>query len=228
MAIAELVLEFLWVLLSWPVIVLALGTCFLVRFKEPIAALLDRIATIRFPGDGELLLPQASMNVLAASRAEVVVEAVGQAAGTGVVQAVGEAVTPQEVPVGGAPDVADGQRRRSERENPTLWEYRFLNYFLVARTQILLYWLANRQPTMIRTFDSWVMGSVRNPVERTAMLGALLNHHLIDIDDELITVTPKGREYLTWRGPLREFLADRQPAVNTPLPPAPPPDNAAG
>jgi hypothetical protein len=53
------------------------------------------------------------------------------------------------------------------------------------------------------------MVSVPNPVERLAILDALRNHHLIDIVGDIITVTPKGREYIQWRGPVAEFLRKR-------------------
>jgi hypothetical protein len=221
MSIAQLVLEFLKVLLSWPAIVLALGILFLIRFKDPVNALLHRISALKLPGGSELLLPQATMNVLAGTaHAEIRVEAVGQAPGQGGAHGVGDALVPAQ-PTGNGPPDAAAERLRNERERAYLWEYRFLNYFLAPRTQIVLEWLANRQPTTYATYDTWVMGTVADPVERNAMIDALRSHHLVDIDQELMRVTEKGREYIEWRGPLNQFLRGRFGSPPPATPPAP-------
>jgi len=217
MEIAKLVLEYIRVLLSWPVVVLALGLFFLVKFKEPITALIGRIAAIKLPGGGELLLPQTIHNELVA---QAKVEATMTATlGPTTAEATGQ--------VSGAPDDGAAQRLRSERERAALWEYRFLNYFLVPRTHVVLDWLANRQPTSYGTYDAWIMRYVPNPLERQAMINALRNHHLIHVNGDMISVTEKGHEYIEWRGPARRFLADTLPPVEPPsstLPPVPPPE----
>ena len=53
MEIANLVLEYLRVILSWPPLVIAALICFLVSQREPITRLIDRIRGLSFPG-GEL------------------------------------------------------------------------------------------------------------------------------------------------------------------------------
>jgi hypothetical protein len=202
----QMVLEYLRVFLSWPAVVLALGVFFLMRFKEPVKALIDRAASIKLPGGSELMFPQTTLNALNARTAD---ETEAAPLGVGVEQ-VQIAVNDQQPDVP-APEVAAlEQRLRSERERAYLWEYRFLNYYLAPGTQIVLEWLASREPTNFATYDNWIMNQVRNPVERFAMIEALRNHHLLRVDDTgLMSVTPKAREYMEWRGPLSEFLSAR-------------------
>ncbi len=91
---------------------------------------------------------------------------------------------------------------RSERATAILWEYRFLNFYLARITQLVLGNLAERPPISVRQLDAELMAIVRDPVERKAILDALTTHHLVSTTGDLIEITPKGREYLQWRGPL--------------------------
>ncbi len=91
----------------------------------------------------------------------------------------------------------------AQREAAYLWEYRFLNLFLVRVTQEVLEWLAMRStPATYETYDVWLSDRVTDPQERQVILNALRNHHLVHVNDTLIQVTPKGHEYRQWRGPL--------------------------
>ena len=58
MQIAEMVLGYLRVLLTGPLIAGAVATGFLVMFREPIRGVISRIASIKLPGGGELATPQ--------------------------------------------------------------------------------------------------------------------------------------------------------------------------
>lgn len=91
----------------------------------------------------------------------------------------------------------------AERARAYLWEYKYLNYYLVRSTQVVLDWLV-KQPQRITFsyFDSYWNTLLPDPRERIAIIQALENHHLISIEKELITVTEKGKEYHSWRGPL--------------------------
>ena len=174
MDIARLVLEYFRVIASWPVAILVLGVVVLVKFKIPITALIDRIASIRLPGGSELMTPQPA-----------------------------PIATDQDSPT------ADAAALASERERGYLWEYRYLNQFLVPATQTVLDWLTNRpSPPSYATYDSWLLPVVPNPSERGAIINALSTHHLIQLDhNQLISVTQKGLEYLQFRGPLNYIVA---------------------
>jgi hypothetical protein len=114
--IAELILEYLRVIVSWPVAITALGPVFFVKFQTPISAVIHRIASIRV-GGGELLTAQVATNVTDALPPPPPCEPVPEAAA-----GQGEAGEAED----GAEDIAE-QRFRSERERATLWEYRYLN-----------------------------------------------------------------------------------------------------
>ena len=84
-----------------------------------------------------------------------------------------------------------------------MWEYRYLNYYLVPATQRVLEWLASLNTrTSYSFFDTLWMPAIPSAEERRAIINALETHHLIQFQGELIEVTPKGREYIQWRGPL--------------------------
>lgn len=95
---------------------------------------------------------------------------------------------------------------QAERARAAFWEYRYLGYFLVRNTQAALDWLASLQAkATLHLFDT--VSHSFPPKEREAILEALELHRLIAIDHSsgLIEVTPKGREYLQWRGPLPQL-----------------------
>ena len=53
-------------------------------------------------------------------------------------------------------------------------------------------------------FDTVWMPAIPSPEERNAIINALQAHYLIQIENGLIEVSPKGREYIEWRGELPE------------------------
>lgn len=94
------------------------------------------------------------------------------------------------------------------RQQATFWEYRYLNYFLVNRTQQALNWLIDRQrqgkSTTYQYYDAELAARVVAPAERAAVLQALEAHTLIKVDNGLLVVTEKGFDYASWRGPIPE------------------------
>jgi hypothetical protein len=193
MKIAELILAYLKVLLSAPVMAGATAIAVAALFRAEFRALIGRIAHVKFGGGEILTMPQIQpvadlpekkqSSTLGASEPDV-----GLPAGITLPSAEAERVE---------------QMLRSARSTAYLWEYRYLNHFLVRRTQALLTWLAGRPPLLVAQLDAELQPIVDRAIERNAMVDALQTHHLVDIDrNGLITVTPKGREYLEWRGPL--------------------------
>ena len=92
------------------------------------------------------------------------------------------------------------------RQRSLFWEYKFLNMFLVYRTQWMLGWLidqqAKGQQTPLASFDAELAGQRVEMDERVAVLQALEAHLLVTRDNDLIRVTDKGLDYARWRGPL--------------------------
>lgn len=196
MTVARLVLEYLGVLLSAPPVAAVIIITFLVLFRAQIAALIARIARIKLPGGGELFTSQQNRST---ERAERRAPDVPEESTVDI---------PEEVRL--TPDQAQRieQLIRSERANAYLWEYRYLNYFLVRQTQGVLDWLATfDRPVSYRLIDSQLQTWIPDANERNAIFQALTNHHLIQVQGELMEVTPKGREYIEWRGPLPSLHA---------------------
>jgi hypothetical protein len=88
----------------------------------------------------------------------------------------------------------------TERSRAYFWEYSYLNLYLVARTQQVLDWIAAlTTPLSIDLFDSMWMPFIPEISERKAIISALERHYLIAIESRLISITPKGHEYIEWR-----------------------------
>lgn len=192
MEIAKLVLEYLKVVLGAPVIVGAVAMTFLYLFRGEIRALIYRIWRIRFPG-GELFASQQER-----AQADIAPKGQPPAAPRG-----------QQVQLPATFTLTPEQAQQvvpliqSERANAALWEYRYLNYFLARSTQLVLDWLGTlQQPISANLIDSHLQAFIIDAQERMAILTALQNHHLITMENNLVQITPKGREYLQWRGPL--------------------------
>ena len=192
METTKLVLEFLKVLLSPQVIAGIAVLVFFGVFREDIRALMRRIAKIRLPGGSEISTSQAERTSEAAPpRKDPPVSAEEQ-----VPLPQNLMLTPDQV-------VQVRQVLQAERARAYLWEYRYLNHFLVRHTQIVLDWLASLKdrPTY-SLYDTVWLPAIPSADERRAVIDALSTHHLVQFQGDLIEVTPKGREYTQWRRPL--------------------------
>jgi len=186
---AQLVLEYLKVLLSPQVVAGAVTFTVLFYFRNQIRAVFDRIK-IKFPGGTELSTSQATT------------------------------IDGTEKPLPNPPkDVSANlplppnlnqqqlkqveELLQAERVRSYLWEYRYLNYFLAFHTQHVLDWIASLSSrTTFMLFDTIWLPAIPSAEERRAVITALQAHSLIQIENELIVITPKGREYIQWRGAL--------------------------
>ena len=189
--LAQLVLEYLRVLLTAPFLISVVVVFFIWRFTEDIKALLLRVAKIKLPGGTEVNTPQSSRIVEEESKSPP--ETIGIA-----IQGIPSGLTPEQ-------EQAVKQLIRSHIANAYLWEYRYLSYFLARGTQETLDWLIGlTQPTTYAFYDSVFLPIIPSANERQAIITALQMHHLVMHDEvsNVITVTPKGREYQEWRGVL--------------------------
>lgn len=132
MEIAKLVLEYAKILLSTQIV--AGGTAVIVAllFRVEIRSLIGRIAQLKF-GGGEIFTSQQMQ-----TQAEKAIPA-----GT---SPLGSTEPDVQLPPGVSLAPAEAERiaqlLRSARSTAHLWEYRFLNLFLVRSTQAVLTWLA--------------------------------------------------------------------------------------
>jgi len=194
MEIANLVLEFMKVFLSPQVVGGVAAVTFFLLFREDIKALMCRIATIKLPGGGELSTSQAerTSELFVSSKTETR-PPIGNA----------NVVLPKNITLTSEQAKQIGEVLQAERVRAFLWEYRYLNYFLVPSTQHVFDWLATlKDRTTYVLYDAFWMPVIPSAAERKAIVSALEAHQLIFFSGDLIEVTPKGREYLGWRGPL--------------------------
>ncbi len=194
---AVVVLEFAKIILAWPVVTCILGITFVRTFRPQIATLLEKPFKVKRPGGGASFGSQART-----SQAELPASSSAPA-----VPSAGTAV---ELPQNLSPTSQEGidvvHLVQSERANAALWEYRYLNLFLVRGTQMVLDWLATLSNGIsVSFFDSQLQAFIPHANERFAILNALQRHHLVSMQNDMIRVTDKGNEYLRWRGPLPEL-----------------------
>ncbi len=195
MSRAELVLEYLTVLLSGPPVVAVTVFVLVCVFREDIKDLLGRVARIKFPG-GELSTQAAREEQSGEEKAPPSVKA-------------SAADLPKGVTLTHEDQGRIVQLVQAQRAQATLWEYRYLGYYLVPGTQRVLDWLAGLpQATSIGAFDAFWSTIIPTGRERVAIMGALEQHHLVQRTGELVEVTPRGHEYIQWRGPLELPSAD--------------------
>jgi hypothetical protein len=185
---SQFVLEILKLVLSPQVVVGVCVLAFVLWFRSEVRALMSRIARIRL-GAAEFDTPQAQR----LERSDVAPPA----------QLTLSLASGGEKPEDASDAATLRLRLDTERARAALWEYRYLNYFLARATQVVLDWLASLQVRTTKSmYDSYWLPLIASADEREAIMIALQAHHLIQIKDDVIEVTPKGREYITWRGPL--------------------------
>lgn len=186
MGIGSIVLEYLKVLLTGPVIGGAVALTFIVMFRQPIKSLIARIASIKIPGGAELLTPQQPPEGSADKTPHV-------------------PVSQDEPPLLPAslsdPELEQIQEvLNAERARAYVWEYRYLNLFLVPATVLVLEWFASLTVRItIGMYDAFWSTTVREAEQRTTILSVLESHRLVQRDGDIVAITEKGREYLEWK-----------------------------
>lgn len=177
-----MILEYLKVILSVQMVVAVTVVLFIKVYKSEIKSLLERL--VKLPGGIELSTPQ-----LAKSSTEQPLEDKSS------MEPQSSSVTPQNDQVETLTSLY-----KAERSRAYYWEYSYLNYYLAVNTQRVLDWIAAwTSPLSTDLFNTLWMPFVTDIKERQAIINALETHNLIEINNNLITITPKGREYLAWQ-----------------------------
>lgn len=189
MADWKLIHEYVQTLLSAPVIGGIVLLVLLCMFRADIKALMKRIGKIRLPGGSEFSVSQSGRNIEEPSErpdpppveSEDLPENLN--------------LSPEELQI-------IVEFVQAERTNARLWEYRYLNLYLVPKTQWVLDRLASsNQSFSEELLDNYLRPIVQSANERLAIYNALESNVLIQNVNGLIQVTEKGREYIGWRGP---------------------------
>jgi translation initiation factor 2 gamma subunit (eIF-2gamma) len=190
----KLFLEYLKVLLAWPVVVGVGATIGTLWFRTELRALINRVASLEFPG-GKIVTQQTKLEEDA------------------LVNEVVESV-PAEADVPSVLDeihlsAVDQKKIRdvivAERAAARVWEYRYLNYYFAPATQHVLDWLIGLNITTDAAYDAYWINRIPQTAERRAIIDALQKHLCIHIDGPSYQVSDKGREYAAW--PERRILS---------------------
>ena len=196
MEIATLVLEYFKVLLSPQVAAAAVAVTFFFLFRSAITNLIGRISKLKVAG-AEVSASQLerSSNALADTEAQP---------------------TPEELDIDKGLHLTEEQVKvvskavENIRTTARLWEYRYLRYFLVPSTELVLDDLINGGgQTTIDLLDARLHPLEPAADERNAIISALESHHLIQLTGQIIQVTEKGRDYARWRGPASRLQRKR-------------------
>lgn len=172
-------LEFLKVLLGWPSIVLTIAIFGFYIFRVPLSKWLENVK-IDYGGATISSQQQKVEDNVQAPKLEV------------------DQSGPSVLPV---PNGSDSNLVNQWKAAAYLWEYRFLNFFLAYHSQQFLDWLCDRtEPMSLEVTNSLWLVKVPDVAERQAVVEAITRHHLAEIRDSMISITPKGREYVEFRG----------------------------
>ncbi|MDO9287338.1 MAG: hypothetical protein Q7T83_00950 [Thermodesulfovibrionales bacterium] len=185
MEYSKLALEYLKVLFSAPVVSAIIVIIFLKLYRGNIGALIDRINKIKLPGGSEISNPQLE-NL---STETSIIDKTSHEPQSSNIQNLQE-------------DKLETIKSlyTSERARAYFWEYNYLNYYLVPSTQNVLSWLASLpSSSSLSLIDNLLLPLIPDTKERQAILSALEKHYLISIENNLLSVTPKGIEYLEWK-----------------------------
>lgn len=186
----KLLLEYIRVFISFPFVLLVILLLFILLFKEELRKLIGKLAKATLPGGTGF--------ELSGGQAERTEKEKDQNISLRVIPSGSEITLPDDLPVNMREYVE--AIISSEQSNSRRWEYRYLNLYLVPTTQHVLDWLINYgKPTTITHLDNVMQPSIELN-EREAILDALQSHHIIKINNNVVTVTDKGREYVQWRG----------------------------
>lgn len=83
------------------------------------------------------------------------------------------------------------------RANAYIWEYQYLNRFLVYNSRKVLCWFYDINRSLnIELVDAFWKTQIPDTDELGAILTALKNHYLVEFYSGQISITPKGREYI--------------------------------
>ena len=187
----QIIIEYLKIILSTQVVAGVVALILFTIFKEDIKRLLTRIAKIKLPGGSEFYTSQKEKDVETIEK-----DKVPKVNDNDATEKLSEELklTPEQVKI-------VSEAFESERANAYLWEYKYLNLFLVPNTKNVLDWFYSLDKSIsVSFFDNIWKTIIPDEKEREAILKALLNHYLIIRNDgDMLVISPKGKEYKDWK-----------------------------
>lgn len=213
----SLFLEYLKVVISWPVAVLIIAVFLSRKFKPEVGDWFRYLVIKR--GELEVSSRQPSSMDEPADEflpsteivEDVVIDLAGEtvgrsdAVGTLSVEEADEDPTAKIDILMQTIETQKGVVKLIERQ-ALYWEFQYLNYFLVQNSKRVLAWFSTFQsPMTLVDFHAKWTPYIFMHTERQSILNALVARGLLEIQDNLVSITTKGREYVGWAN-LSTFL----------------------
>ena len=181
----KLLLEYLKVFVSWPVVVLIIALIVIWRFHQPLAEWIKNMA-LRVPGVIELGQEKQS-SPLKDFEPEV--------------------LTAGDVPTDDTDLSHESSEETIKKLQATLdreinigkyWLYNYLSLFFVSNTKRVLAWLNRQTATPVTEYHSNWANTVTSFEERSAILNALVNFYMVNLAEGSISLRVYGKEFIEW------------------------------
>lgn len=202
-------IEVLRIFVSWPFVILLLGSGFGYAFRSEIAQFLCNIASIKLPGGAEIRISQLpppsseTPEVKPPSGPEPHVLTLSeeqQQAIKGHIESLAKEATDAKQEKEKLLETASNLLIENNR-TIRYWWFMYLSLFLVPTTKIVLRWFAVQIPSPTKDYYSEVWKTVvADPKQREVILMVLLHHGLVETKGHLLQVTQNGRDFLTFIG----------------------------
>lgn len=203
--VVEIILEYIKVFLSWPVIFLIVALLFIFKFKESIKLFLENIASIKV-GPFEASQRQAKIpeEKIEDQLTENLQEQ-GITLSKEQIQQLDEAFNNlSKEKETKEQEIADkNQAIRYFAERAELYELAYLSVYLVYNSKLALFWFYN-QTSSSSTKENFIsqfilFGQVNNPfAEKESIFNALLVNELLEQNGALFKISEKGIKFLRY------------------------------
>lgn len=175
----EIVLEYLKVLITWPFAVIFIAVLCITNFKEAISFWLR---SLKIQHGDTVISSQYVHNKFENEKNKAEEKLIEQ-------------TQPKNE------EVVNGADALNWRANAYIWEYRYLNYYLILQTHLVLDWIYDLKTAIAFSFfDTSFKVTIPLAEERMAIITALSNHYLVSFEGSKIEITEKGREYIEYMG----------------------------
>lgn len=205
--IVKIIPEYIKTILSWPVIIFALTTIFINKFSEEISVFLKNA---RFFKAGPVELQSESQTELS-GKTRKSAKKISQTITKKGVTLTEEQVKQLEAEFNKLVQETSSKDEQIKNKDQLidylvfrseLYEFKYLNAYLVQNTKLVLLWF-NAQPVTKDYFNLSFQTTMPSPLEREAIFNALLNSQLIEENAGSFRTTDKATRFLKFIGFLK-------------------------
>lgn len=202
--IAKIIPEYITALLSWPVAVFVISIILLNKFSEEISSFL-RNTRIFKAGPVEL---QSQLQTEAGTKSKKTSKKINQSIAKKGIVLTDEQIKQLEVEFNKLSQETSSQDEQIKNKDQLieylavrseLYEFMYLNLYLVQNTKLVLLWF-NVQPFTKDFFNLSFQNTIPNPMEKEAIFNALLNNQLTKAAAGNFKITEKGFRFLKFIG----------------------------